>query len=641
MWGSDELKLLQVSVKNFMVFGDKQQVVKLDNLGLVLLEGKNEDSESFKSNGAGKTTILSSIVYALFGKLPDGTSGDTMINDKTKKGLKVSLTIQQGNHTYRIDRYRKDKDFKNKTLLFQDDKEITKSSIKLTNEAIIKILGIDMDTYLHSVVFGLGDVTNFTQATDKEKKEILEDIANISIYKQAQSVAKDKRDKVVEDLQQAKTKIDSTNNEIEAYKQLSDSSRKQFQTLMATRKQLKNFEAAYTVEDVPSDNDRQETEHKLAQVTDALTKLQAPIENSYQQEYNQVVTQGSQLKAKRDSLKEHLLDLVAQLKEVKNSKEPTCRYCGNILDATHKATELKSLAKEYKQSAMDYAKVQESLKKSVAKYNFLASKIEEIQKAQDARRDKMIKLNKVSETLKGHLKELASQAQTVRDNQAHYAKIVAQLKDLNKQINSLTEEIKSQQVQTKLKTSEDKLVQLQKEYNKLEKQLKVLKETVEIYSDKGVKSHVLDLVLPYVNQRANYYLSELTDNTISVKISTTTEAKNGNVSDKLNVETNNINGAQEYELNSKGERKRIDLAISLALQDYVMTRTNTKTNFIAYDEVFDGLDSVGIDRVMHLLKQRVKEVPTIIVVSHNDELKELFENRITVTKQKGLSTIEA
>jgi DNA repair exonuclease SbcCD ATPase subunit len=76
------------------------------------------------------------------------------------------------------------------------------------------------------------------------------------------------------------------------------------------------------------------------------------------------------------------------------------------------------------------------------------------------------------------------------------------------------------------------------------------------------------------------------------------------------------------------------------LQDYVLSQTGATTNLIAYDEVFDGLDNAGIDCLISLLKQRIKEVPTILVVSHNDELKSMFENIIMVRKQKGISIID-
>ena len=70
-----------------------------------------------------------------------------------------------------------------------------------------------------------------------------------------------------------------------------------------------------------------------------------------------------------------------------------------------------------------------------------------------------------------------------------------------------------------------------------------------------------------------------------------------------------------------------------------MSKSATRTNLIGYDEIFDGLDEVGIQRVMLLLKERVKNVSSVFVISHNQELKELFENVVTVDKEGGLSTI--
>jgi len=191
-----------------------------------------------------------------------------------------------------------------------------------------------------------------------------------------------------------------------------------------------------------------------------------------------------------------------------------------------------------------------------------------------------------------------------------------------------------------IKQINNDIAKIKKSKSTLLSKQKDLQAVVEIYSNKGVISHVLDLIMPYINTQANEYLGVLTENSITVKINPQSEAKNGNISEKLNIEVNNLNGGNLYERNSKGEEKRIDLAISLALQDYVMSKSIMKTNFIAYDEVFDGLDEVGTERIMHILKERVKDIPTVFVISHNDKLKELFEKTIRITKQKGLSTIE-
>jgi len=103
-------------MKNFLVYHD-EQTVNIDNQGLVFIQGINNDSLGFESNGAGKTTFLEAIVYCLYGKLSDGKSGDDVINNKINKDTKVTLTFSIGKDIYRIERYRKDKEFKNKILI--------------------------------------------------------------------------------------------------------------------------------------------------------------------------------------------------------------------------------------------------------------------------------------------------------------------------------------------------------------------------------------------------------------------------------------------------------------------------------------------------------------------------------------------
>ena len=56
----------RVEMKNFMAV--QEATLDLDNRGLVLIEGKNKSNDSFTSNGASKTTLITSITYALYGK---------------------------------------------------------------------------------------------------------------------------------------------------------------------------------------------------------------------------------------------------------------------------------------------------------------------------------------------------------------------------------------------------------------------------------------------------------------------------------------------------------------------------------------------------------------------------------------------
>lgn len=60
-------------------------------------------------------------------------------------------------------------------------------------------------------------------------------------------------------------------------------------------------------------------------------------------------------------------------------------------------------------------------------------------------------------------------------------------------------------------------------------------------------------------------------------------------------------------------------------------------NLGLYDECFDGLDSIGCENVIKILKERQKNISSIFVITHNDNLKPLFENVVTMQKTEGNS----
>ena len=70
-----------------------------------------------------------------------------------------------------------------------------------------------------------------------------------------------------------------------------------------------------------------------------------------------------------------------------------------------------------------------------------------------------------------------------------------------------------------------------------------------------------------------------------------------------------------------------------------MEKNDMSTNIALYDECFDGLDIIGCENVITLLKDRLKTVGTIFVITHNENLKPLFEKSIKVVKENGVSKI--
>ena len=176
---------------------------------------------------------------------------------------------------------------------------------------------------------------------------------------------------------------------------------------------------------------------------------------------------------------------------------------------------------------------------------------------------------------------------------------------------------------------------LQLESNKVQYQ-----QAVEAFGNKGIRSVVLDFITPFLNEKANEYLQVLSGSDISVEFQTQVENTKGELKDKFDVIVTNSNGGTSYKSNSAGEQKRIDLAISFAIQDLIMSKDDISTNIALYDECFDGLDTVGCENVIKLLKDRLNVVGTIFVITHSESLKPLFENVITMVKEDGVSRLE-
>jgi DNA repair exonuclease SbcCD ATPase subunit len=58
-----------------------------------------------------------------------------------------------------------------------------------------------------------------------------------------------------------------------------------------------------------------------------------------------------------------------------------------------------------------------------------------------------------------------------------------------------------------------------------------------------------------------------------------------------------------------------------------------------FDEPFDGLDELGIEAAVELLTKMADQAGSIFVITHNNELKSLFDNVITMKKKNGVSYV--
>jgi len=167
---------------------------------------------------------------------------------------------------------------------------------------------------------------------------------------------------------------------------------------------------------------------------------------------------------------------------------------------------------------------------------------------------------------------------------------------------------------------------------RLERQVEDLRFWLIGFSHLGVELFALRRALQTLNARLAIYLSRLLPGA-SLKYILDDAGKIDSV---LDVQRS-VSGARRVAGLSKGQRRRIDIATALALQDMMYLFTGSRTNVLMMDEVFEGLDDEGVPRVVETLKALSKSRPSIFVISHLSSLKEQFDNVLQVKFIDGTS----
>ncbi|AIW03494.1 exonuclease [Bacillus phage Moonbeam] len=616
---------------NFLAF--KEIKLDLDNRGLVLIEGKNLSSNKFESNGAGKTSIIDIIVYVLYDTTTKGLKADEVINRHAKKNTCAVLEGRKREDTYRIERYRKHKKYGSKVRLIINGEDETASSVKETNKKIEQLIGLDYLTFTNSIMFSQrNQVGRFSTATDKEKKEILENLVNLTVYGTAQDIAKKRvkdKDAEIEQKKREEEKLQWELTQVDSFEQ--QDQERYNSTKQAIEQEQQNFEnVKEAMNKHITDNQHNVTTwiNEVEKLKEQQEQLNSPT-NPHSETVNQLTHQLNELKAEQQRL------TIEQNEEVKKYKQlglqDTCPVCGNELDTAHRDKEQEVIKGKLREIITQLNVINPAAETVQQKYNDAYALYLEVKKQQDG----IVTLHRDLSTKIGQINSL--QQQYSNQLESYKSKLSAITSTLNR-LNSFPEPVSRDAdrlaIKDKINAHREAMVALQKEKN-------ILEDTVKIFSNSGVKSHVLDLVTPFLNERANKYLGALAGSDMELIFSTQTRKKDGEMSEKFDVQLHNAVGGESYKANSDGEMKRADLAIAHALQDYVITKGSSPVNFLLYDEILDGLDEVGVESVVQLLKEKQKQIGTVLVITHSSALKAMFEKVFTVVKNKdGIATLE-
>lgn len=222
------MQLLEIYCDNLYSFKEMTLDFTKYEKGTTIILGKNLNMDS--SNGAGKSSILKSIFFALWGSDLNKVPLDGIVNDSNPdKGFLSRIKFKDDKNTYTITRF---KNYKNPDSVIKlMDGNIPKGSaveLMINDEVfyapkdnnkierlVLGALGMSSEIFLSSVLTGQKRTENFLSSPDTIKKEILSEILDLNQY----DVAAKHLDK---DLKEKKDLINHKESKLEEFQKFTE-----------------------------------------------------------------------------------------------------------------------------------------------------------------------------------------------------------------------------------------------------------------------------------------------------------------------------------------------------------------------------------------------------------------------------------
>ncbi len=179
---------------------------------------------------------------------------------------------------------------------------------------------------------------------------------------------------------------------------------------------------------------------------------------------------------------------------------------------------------------------------------------------------------------------------------------------------------------------EVKKKELHKEHSQTVEAKNIYTELAEAFGKKGMQALVIDTVLPELEEETNRLLGDMSDGRMSVRFDTQRDNKKGEVMETLDLRISDEQGSRPYELFSGGEAFRVNFAVRIALSKLLARRSGAQLRTLIIDEGFGSQDGPGRERLVEAIRGIEGDFERVLVITHLQELKDVFPVRIDVVK---------
>lgn len=566
----------KVRWKNFLSTGNSYTEVELNRSPSTLIVG---------SNGAGKSTMLDALSFALFGKPHRNIKKPQLINSINNKTCVVEVEFSIGNASFKVSRGLKP----NKFEIYVNDKMVNQESNVRDYQKYLEqnILKLNHKSFHQVVVLGSSSFIPFMQLPSHHRREVIEDLLDINIFSKMNVILKDKNLKLKEEVKDVTYNVDLIKDKVEVQ-----------------RKYLKEITQLNEETIRGKQNEIASMEQELSELQSQNSELSKRIEETQPE----VSSEATRLNKKKQEVHSYKLLFKQEIdKVVKDAKfyeeNENCPTCSQDISSELKAEKIeisRAHAKELHSAMEDAAKLYDNVESDLEKIDKQLSEINEWNSSIHSNNSTISRLQSSITAIETEISNLEG-----RDGDTSKA---------SEKLNSLIEE------KDMLADRKIELVDTRAYYD----------AALEMLKDSGIKTKIVREYLPVMNKLINHYL-QVMDFFVQFNLD---ESFNETIKSRHR-------DAFNYASFSEGEKQRIDLALLFTWRQIARMKNSASTNLLILDETFDSsLDNDGIDNLLKILNTLEEGTNTFIISHKGDVLDGKFRSKIEFYKDRNFSKIK-
>jgi DNA repair exonuclease SbcCD ATPase subunit len=533
-------------------------------------------------NGKGKSTILSALVWAIYGKNLKGVSEVTTwekVRPKDYQGVMVEVFFQKGEHIYKIIRCQKcnivledGAKGKDRLILMKDNEVVNVKGKNKLQDAINAELGLSYTLFMNSIMFGQG-IKRLIQESNSDKKKIFEEVFDLEFLNIAKGIAMQDKNNLLAQANEVEHQFALLKKELEANKEayfdLRDREKGFKEKIKSERRELKKDREDLTKQLIKKQQQLKDEVEKSLKVkikkhTDYVDVLKSKIK------YNRIVSGVS------------LPDFVKKLKIQ--------------LDKGH------------------YKRAKESV-------DIIYKAIINSDKLQEEYEDAL-----------GRLDELRTTNEKYKRLQKECDDIASDIADIDEELEKLKQEklkVMSPKYKEKLKEIRKTLRKVDEDYHNKELELENYNWLInDPLGNNGIKAYLFNSSLDMLNRTLDKY-SQVLGFRIEFNIDLGTARK------EFFTLIERDGQIIDYDELSGGEKQLVNVAMAFAMNESLTMSKGINLAFL--DEVFESLSSDNVEVVTSLIRHTFAD-KTLFLITHLDSLPLSNTKILQVEKVNGLSS---